>query len=92
MMRAQLDDDDVERIAAAVADLVIERLRDPSTPDEWMTTQDASVYLGITTNALHKLTAARQIPFSQENPGGKLFFRREDLDAWRASQAHGPAL
>jgi excisionase family DNA binding protein len=91
-MHVALDDADVERIAARVADLVIERLRVPVVPDEWMTTREASTYLGITPNAMHKLSSARQIPFSQDKPGGKLFFRRADLDAWRASQAHGPAL
>ncbi|GEM_PF-4082370 len=91
-MHVALDDADVERIAARVADLVIARMGVSAAPDEWMSTREASAYLGITVNALHKLSSARQIPFSQNAPGAKLFFRRADLDAWRASQAHGPAL
>jgi excisionase family DNA binding protein len=67
-------------------------MRVPTVHDEWMTTREASTYLGITRNAMHKLSSARRISFSQDMPGGKLFFRRADLDAWRASQAHGPAL
>jgi excisionase family DNA binding protein len=52
-------------------------------PDRWLSTQDAADYLGITANALHKLTARRAIPFEQEKPGAKCWFRRADLDAWR---------
>jgi excisionase family DNA binding protein len=52
-------------------------------PDGWLTTKQAADYLGMTANALHKLTAARTIPFEQDAPGGKCWFRCSDLDAWR---------
>jgi excisionase family DNA binding protein len=54
-------------------------------PDRWLTTAEAAAYLGCTENALHKLTATRAIPFEQDCPGGKLYFKRSQLDAWRES-------
>ena len=52
---------------------------------EWMSTADAARYLGTTATALHKRTAARSIPCHQDRPGGRLSFRRSELDAWRCS-------
>ncbi|MDQ8044533.1 MAG: helix-turn-helix domain-containing protein [Patulibacter sp.] len=74
-------DDLAEAIAERVARLVI--LSPGADPDRWMTSAEAAEYLGTTVNALHKHTGARDISFSQEAPGGKLWFKRRDLDAWR---------
>jgi len=49
----------------------------------WMTSREAVTYLGLTLPALHRLTAARAVPFEQDSPGGKCWFNRADLDAWR---------
>jgi excisionase family DNA binding protein len=43
--------------------------------------KEASLYMGISTSMLYKLTSARAIPHSCPN-GKMLFFRREDLDGW----------
>jgi hypothetical protein len=43
-------------------------------------------YLGVSLAALHKHTAARTIPFEQDAPGCKLWFRRDELDAWRRGE------
>jgi excisionase family DNA binding protein len=51
--------------------------------DGWMTTKQAAEYLGISVHALHRLTAAREIPFSQAGPGARCFFKKSDLDEWR---------
>jgi len=73
----------------ALADLLSERLaREPvvvATRDEWLDAKRAAVHLGLSLNALHKLTASRLIPFEQDGPACKLWFRREDLNAWRAA-------
>ena len=53
------------------------------TPDRWLTAKEAASYLGITTTALHKHTSARTIPFEQDGPGCKLYFRAAELDDWR---------
>src|SRR5262245_18514046 len=52
-------------------------------PDEWLDTKGAAAYLGLTTSALYKLTSAQLIPFEQEAPGCKCYFKRSELDAWR---------
>jgi hypothetical protein len=54
--------------------------------DRWLSTKDAAAYLGLTPNALHKLTAARAVPFEQEASGGKCWFLRSALDQWRRGQ------
>jgi excisionase family DNA binding protein len=55
----------------------------PPVPDRWLTTREAADYAGTSPNVLHKAMAARAIHFEQDVPGGKAWFRREDVDAWR---------
>jgi excisionase family DNA binding protein len=78
---AQLDDDALAELATKLAPFLPRR--NGSDEDRWLSTREAARYLGITTNALHKLTAARAIPFEQEAPNAKCWFRRSELDAWR---------
>jgi excisionase family DNA binding protein len=61
----------------------------PSEPDRWLTTREAAEYAGTTTNALHKAMAAREIHFEQDAPGGKAWFKRADIDAWRRGERPG---
>ena len=74
----------------ALADAVAARLHEgrgdqrDAADDRWLTTREAAGYLGMTVAALHKLTAARAIPFEQAGPGCRCYFRRADLDRWRA--------
>ena len=56
-----------------------------SDGDSWMDAAAAAKHLAVSLNALHKLTAARLIPFHQEGPRCKLWFRRSELDAWLES-------
>jgi excisionase family DNA binding protein len=87
--------DDTEAVQALIARLQGQRteveLREQASAshlesDGWMSTKEAAAYLRMTPNALHKLTAARSIPFSQPGgPGGKCYFLRSDLDEWRRS-------
>jgi excisionase family DNA binding protein len=78
---ADLDPDDLRELAERLAPY----LPAPAPPaeDRWLTTQEAAEYLGMTTTALHRLTAARAIPFEQAKPGAKCWFKRSALDAWR---------
>jgi excisionase family DNA binding protein len=78
---AQLDDDALAELAARLAPF----LPQPETADgdRWLNTRQAAEYLGISPNALHKLTAARTIPFQQDRPGAKCWFRQSELDGWR---------
>jgi excisionase family DNA binding protein len=60
----------------------------------WLDAREAAAYLGLSLDALHKLTAARSIPFEQDGPGCKLWFQRSELDRWRragGSESHRSA-
>ena len=87
-----VSEDALNALAERVADLVVDRLA-PLLPNagagEWMTTAQAAAYLGLTTTALHKLTSARLVPFSQEKPGARCYFKRSDLDSWREASTRG---
>lgn len=54
--------------------------------DEWMGTDAAAAYLGITPAALRTRvgrTGPHPIPVHQERAGGRLAFKRSELDAWQ---------
>ena len=58
-------------------------------PDRWLSTREAAEYAGTTANALHKAMAAREVHFEQDTPGGKAWFKRADIDAWRRGERLG---
>jgi excisionase family DNA binding protein len=62
---------------------VTERIGPRESNDGWLDAKGAAAHLAIPRSTLHKLTASREIPFSQDVPGGKLYFKRSDLDKWR---------
>jgi hypothetical protein len=76
-----LDEDALERLAERLAPRIRGHML-ASTDDCWMNSREAASYLGLTVTALHKLSAARAIPFEQEGPGCKLWFQRSELDRW----------
>ncbi len=83
MLLAELADDDERRreFAYLLAPEVAELL---PPPDGWIDGRGAARYLGISHQRLQKRAAAGEIPFHQGGPGTKLYFRRSELDAWRA--------
>jgi excisionase family DNA binding protein len=87
----ELSDDALDDLADRLADRIVARLPCPDAGDAgWLTTRQAAAYLGMSVHALHKLTAAREIPFSQDGPGARCYFRRGDLDEWRIWADIGP--
>lgn len=54
--------------------------------DRWMNSREAAEYAGTTLRALHKAMAAREVHFEQDVPGGKAWFKRADIDAWRRGE------
>lgn len=60
--------------------------------DRWLSTREAAEYAGTTANALHKAMAAREVNFEQDTPGGKTWFKRADIDAWRRGERPRSAL
>jgi hypothetical protein len=87
VLLAELDDGALDVLAERLAPRLASRLM-PAQPeaDRWLDSQAAASYLGITKNALHKHTSARTIPFEQDSPGGKLWFKPCELDAWRRGE------
>jgi hypothetical protein len=84
---AELDDAALDALAGLLAPRLADRLgARAADQDEWLDAKRAAAYLGITTNALHKLTAARSVPFEQVGPGCKLWLKRSELDAWRRGE------
>jgi len=55
----------------------------PADSDRWMDSREAAEYAGTTRYALQKAMAAREVHFEQDVPGGKAWFKRADIDAWR---------
>jgi excisionase family DNA binding protein len=76
-----LADDALDEISAALE----HNDADPVWP-EWMSVETAARYLDVSPERLRKLQARREIPYSQEASGCRVFFRRADLDAWMTSQ------
>lgn len=70
---------------AELAERLTPYLPAPTEParDGWMDSTAAAEYLGISRHALHRLTAERAIPYHQDRPGARCYFRRSELDAWR---------
>ena len=80
-----LDDDALEALAERLAPRIACRL--PSSEQGWLDAKGAADYLGLpSVHALHRLSAERRIPCSQDREGGKLYFRRSALDRWRTEQ------
>lgn len=80
-----LDDGTLRRLAHAIAVELAKLTTAPTTTaDGWLDSRAAAAYLGLpSSHPLHKLSAARELAFSQDSPGGKLWFRRADLDEFR---------
>lgn len=92
-LRVVLDDDQLDVLAEKIARRLTTTTATSSTtsdPDRWLTSRDAADYLGLSLAALHRLTSARAIPFSQDAPGARCWFRRRDLGQWREQGRRGP--
>ena len=71
-----------ERVAAALA-----AARADAAGPRWLSVPTAAQYLDVSTERIRKLVARREIPYSQEGPGCRVFFDRRDLDDWMRGQA-----
>lgn len=79
------DADVLEQLARRLATLIAEE-RDASP---WMSAPQAAEYLGWPIKRVYNLTAAQAIPHHRQ--GGRLIFRRDELDAWLDDHYCGPA-
>jgi hypothetical protein len=71
-----------------LAELLAPYLPQPVAADEerWMSSREAAEYAGTTLPSLHHAMAARAVHFEQDTPGGKAWFKRADIDAWRRGE------
>lgn len=79
----------LDRLAELLAPRLEGRLGREQGPDGWLDSQAAAAYLGVSRHAVHRLTAERRVPFAQDGPGARCYFRREDLDEWRRTGSRG---
>ena len=71
------------QVAAELAPVLVQTVEPDAAPDAWLDSSTAAKHLGISRHALHRLTSAREIPFSQDRPGGRCYFQRSALNEWR---------
>jgi len=91
-LRLLIHGEQVSALAAFVANLMRAQAQ-PSgseTWPEWMNIDTAARYLDCTPERVRKLVARREIPYHQEAPGCRIFFRRDELDTWMAASRQGP--
>lgn len=81
---ADLDSDDLRALADHLVPYMREMLAIAEAPDRWMSTKEAAAHLGLSVHAMHRLTSAREVPFQQDGPGCRCWFRKSELDAWRS--------
>lgn len=78
----------IEGLEALVEEKVAAAL-DARTPDTgWLDSKEAAAYLGLARSTLHDLVSDGKLPRHGE-PGTKLRFRREDLDAYATRSRDG---
>lgn len=92
MASTSIDPTAIEALADALAEKIVARLPQWEAEDGWMTSARAADYLSIPISTLRKLTAAGTVPFSQDAIGGRCYFKRSELDRWRAHSAQGSAV
>ncbi len=79
----------LDRLASALEPLLMARndaLASAQAEDCWMDLARAATYVGLTPEAMYKHTSARTVPFEQDAPGCKCWFKRSKLDAWRRGE------
>jgi excisionase family DNA binding protein len=81
-----LTNEQVERLAAAVAALLAERQpAQNGTASPWLSTSDAATYLRCSPDRIHDLVARRAL--TPRRDGRRLLFRRADLDGYLEADA-----
>ena len=83
-VQLELPEDVLNELADRVAQRVLANLASTHDDDRWLTSAEAARHIGRSLDALHKLSAAREISVHQREPNGRLYFRRSELDDWMA--------
>ena len=86
-----IPDELIETIAIRVSELLRQQIEEISPQGSpWLNLDGACSYLGLSRDALYKLTAARAIPFRKKVGGQGLRFHRDELNDWMGT--HYPRL
>ena len=84
VLLAELDDAALDVLAARLAPRLVEKLAASEARESaWLDSQGAADHLCMSRAAVYRLASERRIPFSQSVAGGKLWFRRAELNEWR---------
>src|SRR6266571_3532754 len=86
-----IPDELVEAIAERVAAFVVERFEGQPPVSPWLDVPGACAYLGMSKDALYKLTAPKPPAIPLHRIGSRIMFRRDELDAWLDDCYEGPA-
>jgi hypothetical protein len=78
-----LADDLLDRLAERVADRVLTGLGGPSEQDDWLDLTRAAEHLDVHPDTLRKRAKSGLVPFEQDGPRCRMYFRRAALDEWR---------
>lgn len=62
----------------------------PAAPSPWMTELEVAEYTGFTRSALASMRYEHRGP-AYSKPGGRIRYRREDIDAWMSDGLQRPA-
>jgi excisionase family DNA binding protein len=87
-LQIAIPDELVELLAQRILERLEQRQAARAAPaaSPWLTFAQACIYLGLSRNALYKLTAARAIPCRKKHGGQGLRFHRDELDQWMRDQ------
>lgn len=86
-LQLTIPDELIEQLAQQILERLDQRQAATDPPTfPWLTLNQACTYLGLSRNALYKLTAARAIPCHKKQGGQGLRFHRDELDQWMQEQ------
>jgi excisionase family DNA binding protein len=88
LLQVTIPDALVDQLARRILRQLEQRQAASAAPaaSPWLTFTQACLYLGLSRNALYKLTAARAIPCRKKQGGHGLRFHRDELDQWMQDQ------
>lgn len=83
-MEVRFTEDDVRQLAHLLAPMIAAQIPGGEpTASGWLDTKAAAAYAGCSVSSLHKAMASREVNFAQNGDGGKAWFKRQWIDAWR---------
>jgi excisionase family DNA binding protein len=88
LLQVAIPDELIEQLAERILERLDQRRAATADPpvSPWLTFAQACVYLGLSRNALYKLTAAKAIPCHKKQGGQGLRFHQAELDQWMQTQ------